>query len=143
MKNSNIIISVIIVLCIAGAVTGYGLTNPNDNVFTNLAGFTPTEDSATEAGDQGSGDGGSGDNGPVKVGSNKGGSSSNSGSTSGVSSSQAKNIVDTNHISQEGCYAGEPTLTNGNWYVPVLDKDGNTVDTIEIDSKTGKCIGRI
>ena len=50
MNHSNLLISIIIVLCIAAGVTAYGLTNP-DNVFSNLAGFTPTTDSVTTLGD--------------------------------------------------------------------------------------------
>lgn len=141
MKNSNIIISIIIVLGIAGAVTAYGLTNHDDNIFTNLAGFTPTEDSATDDGVQATGNGKSGDTGSSGSGSYIGGSDSTGGSASGISSSEAKNIA-IKHIAEEGCYAGSPkTLDNGNWYVPVLDKEGNIVNGFEIDSKTGEFIG--
>ena len=36
MDNSSIIISVVIVLCIAAGVTAYGLTNDSNSVFTDL-----------------------------------------------------------------------------------------------------------
>ena len=49
MDHANIIISVIVVLCIAAGVTAYGLTNP-DNAFSDLAGFTPSADSLASAG---------------------------------------------------------------------------------------------
>lgn len=137
MKNSNIIISVVIVLCIAGAVTAYGLANPEDNIFTNLAGFTPEEDSATDDGVEDTGEGGAGDNGPIKGGSSEVGSGSISGSTSGLSSSEALQIA-TDGIEVPGCYPGNPEkLENGNWYVPVLNSNGEIVDGFEIDYKTG------
>ena len=41
MNNSNIIISIIIVLAIAAGVTAYGLTNDSNTVFNDLSGFTP------------------------------------------------------------------------------------------------------
>ncbi|MDR2967951.1 MAG: endoglucanase [Methanobacteriaceae archaeon] len=130
MKNSNIVISIIIVLCIAAGVTAYGLINPKDNIFTNLPGFNLDEDSSIEGDSQNIGGGGSGN----------GGSGSNSGG-SGISSSKAKNITN-DHIAVEGHYAGNPrTLSNGNWYVPIHDNNGNIVSGLEIDSKTGKVIG--
>ncbi|MCL2156964.1 MAG: endoglucanase [Methanobrevibacter sp.] len=136
MKNSNIIISIIVVLCIGAGVTAYGLINPENNIFTNLPGFNP-EDSTTGGDDQETGNGESGGSG-----SGSGGSGTNSGSGSGISASNAKNIAN-NHIAAEGCYAGTPkTLDNGNWLVPVIDANGNIVDGIEIDSKNGKVIGR-
>ena len=45
MDHSDIIISVIVVLCIAAGVTAYGLTTPN-NVFSDLAGFSPSDSSS-------------------------------------------------------------------------------------------------
>ena len=41
MDNSNIIISVIIVLCIAAGVTAYGISEGDNAVFTDLSGFSP------------------------------------------------------------------------------------------------------
>lgn len=138
MKNSNIIISVIIVLCIAAAVTAYGLTNNENNIFTNLTGFTPTEDLTTGDDVQGTGNGGSENGGSGKEGLSVG-SSSNSGSGSGISYSGALEIA-REGIEVFGCYPGDPEkLSNGNWYVPVINSsDGMIVNGFEIDYKTGK-----
>ena len=53
MDNSNIIISVIIVLCIAAGVTAYGITEGDNAVFNDLTGFSPD---STSSGDNGIGD---------------------------------------------------------------------------------------
>ena len=137
MKNSNIIISVIIVLCIAAAVTAYGIANKENNIFTNLTGFTPTEDPTTNDNLQGIGNGGSGDGGSGKEGL-AGGSDSNEGSGSEISYLRALEIAKEG-IKVHGCSPGDPKkLTNGNWYVPVLnDSNGEVVDGFEIDYKTG------
>ena len=37
MEKSNIIISIIIVLCIAAAVAAYGITNSNNPIFSDLS----------------------------------------------------------------------------------------------------------
>ena len=37
MDKANIIISIIIVLCIAAAVTAYGITNTDNPIFSNLS----------------------------------------------------------------------------------------------------------
>jgi len=135
MKNANILISVIIVLCIAAGVTAYGLANPEENVFMNLSGFTPEEDLTTDRDTQNTGGEGRG--------SGSSGTGSNRGGVSGISSSQANNIAN-DHIAEEGHYAGTPsTLDNGNWYVPVLDPNGNIVSGFEIDSTSGTVIGLI
>ena len=50
MDNSNIIISIIIVLCIAAGVTAYGISEGDNAVFNDLTGFSPdtsTDDSNT------------------------------------------------------------------------------------------------
>ncbi|MBQ3473684.1 MAG: endoglucanase [Methanobrevibacter sp.] len=82
MDNSNIIISVIIVLCIAAGVTAYGISEGDNAVFNDLTGFTPDSSSSgdnviSDLFNDGSADG-TGDA------SNNGGSSS-SGSSSGSS----------------------------------------------------------
>lgn len=101
MDNSNIIISVIIVLCIAAGVTAYGISEGDNAVFNDLTGFSPdTSDSGSNGiGDligNNSNDGtgsdissGSSSN-PSSV-SNNGGSSSNSGSNGGSSSNGGSN----------------------------------------------------
>ena len=92
MDNSNIIISVIIVLCIAAGVTAYGLSEGDNAVFNDLTGFSPD---SSDSGSNGIGDligndsnqgTGSGVSTGVSSGSN-GGGSSNSGSSSSSGSS--------------------------------------------------------
>ena len=73
MDKANLIISIIVVLCIAAAVAAYGIINNQDAVFSDLASM-----------DSGSGNGGNG------IGNNtthNGTSTSSSGSGSGGSSS--------------------------------------------------------
>jgi hypothetical protein len=136
MEKKNIIISFVIVLCIAAGVTAYELINPDNSIFTSLTGFTP-EDPATGGDGQGPGNNGSGGNGA-----GNGGSGLNNGGGSKISSSDARNIAN-NHIEMDGYSAGTPrVLNNGNWYVPVVDSHGNIVDGFEIDSRNGKMIGK-
>ena len=135
MKNSNIIISIIIVLCIAAAVTAYGLTNNEDSIFTNLTGFTPTDDQTTNDDVQGTGTGESSDN----ISGRGGGFNLNNGDGSGVSYERALEIA-RDGIGVSGCYPGDPErLSNGNWYVPVINSsNGKIVSGFEIDYKTGQ-----
>lgn len=88
MDNSNIIISVIIVLCIAAGVTAYGISEGDNAVFSDLAGFSPD---SSNSGDNGIGNitannsGGSGSS-PVATtssGGSSGSASSGSGSNGG------------------------------------------------------------
>lgn len=158
MDNSNIIISIIIVLCIAAGVTAYSLTN-DDNVFTDLEGITPessddgglgdngvgntTEDMGTNVETSGSGSGtGSGT-----------GSGSGSGSGGGkvhpkptptptyISKSKAISIA-SSCVQQPGCSVKTATLSGSSYYCYVYDADGNQVDCIVIDAKSGAVIGR-
>lgn len=144
MKNSNIIISVIIVLCIAGGVTAYTMTNPDGNIFS-LPGYTPSDDAGTD-GDLGAGnnsaDNGSGDtstNG--NTGSGSGGSitgnsandNSKSSGSSGISASKAKNIA-SGYI-EEGS-AGTPYKSGNQWIVPVI-VNGKRAGAIYINAQTG------
>jgi hypothetical protein len=138
MKNSNIIISVIIVLCIAGAVTAYSITNPEGGI-SNLLGYTPTDN-----GDNGDGSSGiDGINNGSSSNSN-GGSSGNSGSSgnnntnpihNGMNASQAKSIAQ-NAIAEEGAYAGNAYWDSSieMWVVKVYNKHGKVVDGIGIDA---------
>ena len=89
MDNSNIIISIIIVLCIAAGVTAYGISEGNNAVFNDLTGFTP---SGSDSGSNGLGDlFGNNSNQGTDSGSstgasttpNNGGSGSNGGSSNG------------------------------------------------------------
>ena len=105
MNNSNIIVSIIIVLSIAAGVTVYGLNEGDNAVFSDLTGFTPA---SSDSGSNGLGDlisndsnqqnsgmngvsspssSGSSSSGSSSSGSSSSGSSSNGGSGSGSSSS--------------------------------------------------------
>lgn len=96
MDNSNIIISVIIVLCIAAGVTAYGISEGDNAVFNDLTGFSPdstSDDSngindltGVESTDATGSDVSSGSSGSSSSGSS-GGTSSNGGSNSGSSGS--------------------------------------------------------
>ena len=164
MKNLNIIISIVIVLAIGATVAAYGIVNPDTNIFSNL-GYTPESGSSGSTdGGAGSTDGvgtnnsnnnaNNGSNGKEssgtgvkgdKSGSNSG-SKSNGGSSGsksdyggGMSASRAKSIV--NAVEKEfGYHAGSPRWDSGAklWIVPVLDKEGNKVDSMSVDPKTGK-----
>ena len=102
MDNSNIIISVIIVLCIAAGVTAYGISEGDNAVFTDLSGFSPDSSNSGNDGignasmnnsNDGSGSlisaptnsGGSTGSGGSGGGSGSGGSGGGSGSGSGGS----------------------------------------------------------
>lgn len=95
MDNSNIIISVIIVLCIAAGVTAYGISEGDNAVFTDLTGFSPDSSSS---GDDGIGNA-TVDNSinqsqglaPAPASSGSSSSSSSGGSSSGGSSSGGSN----------------------------------------------------
>ncbi len=103
MNNSNIIVSIIIVLSIAAGVTVYGLNEGDNAVFSDLTGFTPA---SSDSGSNGLGDlisndsnqqnsgmngvsspSSSGSSSSGSSGGSSGGSSSNGGSGSGSSSS--------------------------------------------------------
>ena len=74
MEKSNMIISVIIVLCIAAGVTAYGLSNPDNGVFKSL------QEIASNDGSSGQGLGN------VSNGSNSGNGSATTGTASGSGS---------------------------------------------------------
>lgn len=151
MEKSNVIISIIIVVCIAAGVAAYGLTNSDNAIFSDLAGVDSGDDKGGNGLNLSNGSGinietgGSGSGSSVSGGS---GSGSSSGSGSGSSSShssgggshtpskpvtpskitktQAQNIAN-NHITQSGCYAG-PAEDQGSYYfVPVLSSSGQKV----------------
>ncbi|WP_297899100.1 endoglucanase [Methanobrevibacter sp.] len=143
MKNSNIIISVIIVLCIAAGVTAYSVTNPDNSIFS-LPGYTP-DSSSSDSGSNGVGDvngtnsgGSSSSSSDSSSGSsNNGGSSSggNSQSYGGMTASEAKQIAQ-NAIEEPGAYAGNAQWDSSiqMWVVKVYDQDGNVVDGIGVDT---------
>lgn len=141
MKNSNIIISIVIVLCIAAGVTAYELTT-DEGIFSNLATFTPSEDTSGDinnpTGSDGVGEGNSnsGSNGEGQ--SSSGGTGSNSDSRYGMASNEAKKIVNS-RIEEDGAYAGTPKWIEDrkSWYVVIYDSEGNQVDGMDVDPKTG------
>lgn len=162
MDKSNILISIIIVICIAAGVAAYGITNSENPIFSNLNSL-----------DSGSGDSGNGignntthHDSPSTSSHGSGGSGVSSGSGSGsgsvsgggshhtpytphhpsspkITQSEARDIAN-QHIEQSGWYAGTPTLSADRtvWYVPIYDQSGNTVDSMEIDANTGVLIGK-
>lgn len=89
MDNSNIIISVIIVLCIAAGVTAYGISEGDNAVFNDLTGFSPDSSSSQDNGI----DNLFGDNSGDGTGSDvsNGGSSGSSGSSGGTHSNGGSN----------------------------------------------------
>ena len=79
MNNSNIIVSIIIVLSIAAGVTVYGLNEGDNAVFSDLTGFTPA---SSDSGSNGLGDLISNDSNQQNSGMNGVSSPSSSGSSS-------------------------------------------------------------
>ena len=106
MDKANIIISIIVVLCIAAAVTAYGITNSDNPIFSDLSSMGANDNTgnglgnnttlnnnsgssvATTDGSSSSADSGSGSSDSYSSGSSSSGSSS-SGSSSGSSSSSS------------------------------------------------------
>ena len=86
MNNSNIIVSIIIVLSIAAGVTVYGLNEGDNAVFSDLTGFTPA---SSDSGSNGLGDLISNDSNQQNSGMNGVSSPSSSGSSSSGSSSSS------------------------------------------------------
>ncbi|MGX8694410.1 MAG: endoglucanase [Methanobrevibacter sp.] len=150
MDKENIIISIIIVLCIAAAVAAYGITNSNNPIFSDL--------SSMAGGD--SSDHGLGNNSTIKHGTGSsvatttgGGSGTGSGSGSGsggsgggsggqgqgtrLSYSQAQSIAN-NAIQVEGAYAGNGYYTQGYWIFTIYDANGNQIDSIGVNDATGQ-----
>ena len=97
MDNSNIIISVIIVLCIAAGVTAYGISEGDNAVFNDLTGFSPDSSSSGSNGindilgtDANDGAGASGSSGSSSGNNGAGGGTSSGGSGSGSGSGTTK-----------------------------------------------------
>ena len=165
MEKSNLIISIIIVLCIAAAVAAYGLTNNQGAIFSDLASMgsnsgngghgigNNTTHNATNTAGSGSGSGsssgsssstgsgsgsGSGSS-PRGGGSSSGGGGSGGGSGSGTvhSSSEIRSIA-MDHVQVSGCYAGTPSYSDGYWYVTIYNStDDSAVDGLVINDRTG------
>ena len=93
MDNSNIIISVIIVLCIAAGVTAYGISEGDNAVFSDLTGFSPD---SSNSGDNGIGNitannsDGSGSS-PTTTASSGSSGGSSGGASSGTGTSSGSN----------------------------------------------------
>ena len=161
MEKSNIIISIIIVLCIAAAVAAYGITNSNNPIFSDLSSMNSKDNlgdgignnstvgnSSNTATSSGSSNGGSSNGvssgGSSSSGSHQSSSSSSSRSSSGGSSSgtaklsyaTAKSIAN-GAVGEPGCYAGSGYYSGGYWYFTILDEDGKAVDTISVNDATG------
>lgn len=161
MDKANIIISIIIVLCIAAAVAAYGIINNPNAVFSDLASMdsgsgssgsngignntthtTSPTSSGSGSSSSGSSSGGSSSGSGSGSGSSSGGSGSGSGSggsSSGTvhSSGEIRSIA-MNHVDVSGCYAGTPRYSNGYWYVTVYNStDDSAVTSFEINDRTG------
>lgn len=149
MDNSSILISVVIVLCIAAGVTAYGLTSDNNDVFNDLAGFTPDEQGNTGIGNNstglegtdsgtGTGDGVTG-TGSASSGSYSSSSSSSSSSTHhNISPERAKQIATNAGWEGSWCYSVE--YNPGGYYTCLLkDKKGNT-GYVLVGSGTGRIL---
>ena len=144
MDNSSIIISIVIVLCIAAGVTAYGLTNDSNTVFNDLSGFTPDEQGNTGIGNNSTGlegaDSGTGTG--TSSGSGTGSSSSSSSSSSSekhnVSPEKAKKIAEGAGWEGSWCYSVE--YNSGGYYTCLLkDAKGNT-GYVLVGSGTGRIL---
>ena len=170
MDNSNIIISVIIVLCIAAGVTAYGISEGDNAVFNDLTGFSPD---STSSGDNGIGDlfgdnsgdgtgsdvsnggssgssgssGGTNSNGGSNSGSGSGsGSGGNSGNSGGqgqtkITPNQAKTIA-SGFIGEEGAYVSNVKDDGTQYICYISDANGTVVDAIAI-SYSGENLGKV
>ena len=164
MEKSNLIISIIIVLCIAAAVAAYGLTNNQGAIFSDLASMgsnsgngghgigNNTTHNATNTAGSGSGSGsssgssssassgtGSGSGSSSRGGGSSSGGSSSGGSGSGTvhSSSEIRSIA-MSHVQVSGCYAGTPSYSDGYWSVTIYNStDDSAVDSMVINDRTG------
>ena len=164
MDNSNIIISVIIVLCIAAGVTAYGISEGDNAVFNDLTGFSPDSLSSDSngIGDILGTDGNDGSGSGVSSGSSSGGngasggsSSSGSGSGSGsggsgsggqgsskISADKAKSIVNNNFIGEPGAYVSSVKDDGTQYICYISNANGTVVDAIAI-SYTGENLGKV
>ena len=165
------IISIIVVLCIAAAVAAYGLTNTNNPIFSDLSSMGANDNTgdgignstnsglnsssvATTSGSSntGSGSSNSGSNGgSSSSGSSGSGSSSTGSSSTGSSSSSSDGGSQVSssaiksdawgHIGEEGCYPGTPYYSGSYWYVTIYDENGTAVDSFQYSS-SGEFLGR-
>ena len=133
MNNSNIIVSIIIVLSIAAGVTVYGLNEGDNAVFSDLTGFTPA---SSDSGSNGLGDLISNDSNQQNS-----GSSGGSQTPTKISSSQAKSIA-SGFIEEDGAYVSN-VKDDGSMYICYIsDANGEVVDAIGI-SYSGENLGKV
>lgn len=141
MDNSSIIISVVIVLCIAAGVTAYGLTNDSNTVFNDLSGFTPDEQGNTGIGNNSTGlegtDSGTGTG--TSSGSGTGSSSSSSSSSSStkhnVSPEKAKKIAE--GAGWDGCWCYSVKYNSHGYYTCLLKDAKGRTGYVLVGSGTG------
>ena len=168
MDKANIIISIIIVLCIAAAVAAYGITNSDNPIFSNLAGMGTSDDTgdgignnttlgngtgsvSTNANSENGGSTGSSSSGSSGGSSSSSGSSSSGGSSSGGSGSggsgsgshtrlsySTAQSIANNAVGEPGYYAESVSYSNGYWYATIYNPNGTAVDNIAISDATGK-----
>ena len=141
MDNSSIIISVVIVLCIAAGVTAYGLTNDSNNVFNDLAGFTPDDQGNTGIGNNSTGLDGTGSSGTdsgTGASSGTGVYSSSSSGKHNISPEQAKKIAESAGWEGSWCYSVKYN-SNGYYTCLLKDKKGNT-GYVLVGSGTGRIL---
>ena len=172
MNNSNIIVSIIIVLSIAAGVTVYGLNEGDNAVFSDLTGFTPA---SSDSGSNGLGDlisndsnqqnsGMNGVSSPSSSGSSSSGSSGSSGSGSGSGSSGGSGSggsgssggsqtptkisssqaksIASGFIEEDGAYVSN-VKDDGSMYICyITNSTGSVVDAIGI-SYSGENLGKV
>lgn len=164
MDKSNIIISIIIVICIAAGVAAYGITNSENPVFSNLnsvdsgsgdsgngIGNNTTHHDSQSTNSHGSGNGGTGTGSRSGVSSGSGsGSSSSSGSGSGSGSGRGHHPTPSPTPSTPKITSGEAkSIANQNieavgWYAgtPTLSAD-KTVWYVPIFDQNGATVDSI
>ena len=154
MDKANIIISIIIVLCVAAAVAAYGLTNSDNPIFSGLSSMssntagsgvgnsTAAHNGTGTSSTTGSSSSGSGSSGGSSSGTGTGGGSGSSGSGGGsgsnthLSYSEAQSIAN-GAIGVQGSYAANGYYSGGYWYFTIYDANGNNVDIISVNDATG------
>ena len=166
MDKSNIIISIIIVICIAAGVAAYGITNSENPVFSNLnsvdsgsgdsgngIGNNTTHHDSQSTNSHGSGNGGTGTGSGSGVSSGSGSgssSSSSSGSGSGSGSGRGHHPTPSPTPSTPKITSGEAkSIANQNieavgWYAgtPTLSAD-KTVWYVPIFDQNGATVDSI
>ena len=173
MDNSNIIISVIIVLCIAAGVTAYGISEGDNAVFNDLTGFSPDSLSSDSNGigdilgtdgndgsgsgvSSGSSSGGNGASGGTSSsgsgsGSGSGGSSSGSGSGGSSSGGQGSSKISADKAKSivNNNFIGEPgayvssVKDDGTQYICYISNANGTVVDAIAISYTGENLGKV